>query len=451
MSISVALNTAVSGLFANQQAIAATSENIANVNTENFTRREVTFSTDAIPGQFAGVDVEITRAAVDRFLQSTSYSAAADAGRSSVVAEAIARVEASLGAPGDNLSFANELDEAFAAFALLSADPTSVSARTSALAALDAAFDAFARTGGAIDDEIAASDGRLSVQTARANALLKEIFDLNQLVGESASAGDAIDTRLRELSTLVDIAVTRSDDGQVSISTLSGQSLASGGGYSAFAVTGGTSATVTLSTVDTTTGAVTGSAVDVTNAITGGEIGGLIALRNTELPSLAAIVDTVAADVAAAINAAYAGNTETGAVATATNLLIVSDGGRLTVNPTLLDNPQSLAIARPTAGAVGGINDGAGAIAIADIAGTVAVRNAAQAVTQIGAASRIAEDARIAASAFDTEIRARTAANSGVNLDEELSNLILYQRAYGANARIIAAVDQLYQSLLDLI
>ena len=137
MSLTVALNTAVSGLFANQEAIAATSENIANVNTPNFSRREVNFETDAIAGQFAGVNVETTRAGVDRFLQAAGFGGSADAGRTSVVADAIARVEASLGTPGDNLSFANELDEAFAAFTLLSADPSSTATRANALAALD--------------------------------------------------------------------------------------------------------------------------------------------------------------------------------------------------------------------------------------------------------------------------------------------------------------------------
>ncbi len=140
MSLTVALNTAVSGLFANQQAIAATAENIANINTPNFSRREVNFFTDAIPGQFAGVNVDIARAGANRFLQSAGFAGAADAGASSVVADAIARVEASLGAPGENLSFANKLNDAFAAFAELSAAPSSIASKAVAVAALDAAF-----------------------------------------------------------------------------------------------------------------------------------------------------------------------------------------------------------------------------------------------------------------------------------------------------------------------
>ncbi|MGE0409447.1 MAG: flagellar basal body protein, partial [Amphiplicatus sp.] len=98
MSLNVALNTAVSGLFANQTAIAATSENIANAGTPDYVRRKAAFSADAIPGQFAGVNVEIARAAADRFLQGAYYRSGADAARAGAVAESLSRVESSLGA-----------------------------------------------------------------------------------------------------------------------------------------------------------------------------------------------------------------------------------------------------------------------------------------------------------------------------------------------------------------
>lgn len=427
MSLTVALNTAVSGLFANQRAIAATAENVANVNTPDFVRREANFFTDAIPGQFAGVQVEIARAGVNRFLQSAAYGSGADASRSSIVADAIARVEASLGPPGENLSFANQLDEAFAAFTLLSAAPTSAAAKAVAVAELDGAFDAFSRTLGAIDDEAIATNARLDTQIARANVLLEEIFNLNQIAPDSNGAGDEIDARLRELSTLIDISVVRGDDGRVSVSTTNGTFLTNAGGFTAL-------------TIDT-----------APTAAASGEIGGLLALRDTELPALRTIVENAARDIAAEINAVYAGNAGVGATAPATTPLVVETGGGFAVNQAILDDPSQLAVARPAAGDLGGANDGAGAAAIAALANGPAARNAATAVTQIGAASRIAADESASAGAFASEISSRLTADGGVNLDEELSNLILFQRSYGANARVIAAVDELYQSLLSIL
>ncbi len=48
------------------------------------------------------------------------------------------------------------------------------------------------------------------------------------------------------------------------------------------------------------------------------------------------------------------------------------------------------------------------------------------------------------------EAQSRMAANSGVNLDEELTNLTTYQQAYAASARVLSVVDKLYETLLQL-
>ncbi|HEX3754024.1 MAG TPA: flagellar basal body rod C-terminal domain-containing protein, partial [Rhizomicrobium sp.] len=49
-----------------------------------------------------------------------------------------------------------------------------------------------------------------------------------------------------------------------------------------------------------------------------------------------------------------------------------------------------------------------------------------------------------------TEAQSRISSNSGVNLDEELTNLSSYQQAYAAGARILSVVDQLYQTILQI-
>ena len=451
MGLTVALNTAVSGLFANQQAIAATSENIANVNSPNFARREANFFTDAIPGQFAGVSVEIARAGANRFLQNSGFAANADASSLSAIADALARIEASLGAPGENADFANALNEAYAAFAELSAAPSSVAAKAVAISKLDAAFSAFSRTIGAIDSEATAADARLETQTARANQLLEDVFRLNQIVSDSNGAGDEIDARLAELSTLVDIAVTRADDGRVTVSTSDGRPLANAGGFSALTFAGGATATIGLASVDPDSGAQTQTAADINAAITGGEIGGLLQLRNVELPALRNIVDSAAQAAADDINATYALNASVGQTGPATTPLIVAANGGFQVNATIAADPAQLAIARPSGGAPGGSNDGAGAGAIAALGNAPSTQEVVNAVTQLGAAARIAGERSVSAETFAGEIETRRLSEGGVNLDEELSNLILYQRAYTANARVISAVDELYQSLLNIL
>ena len=427
MSLTVALNTAVSGLLANQEAIAATSENIANVNTENFSRREATFFTDAIPGQFAGVGVEIERAGVDQFLLSAGFSSASDASSTQLIADALSRIEASLGAPGENISFANELDAAFAAFTQASAAPSSTAARAVAINALDNAFAAFNRTLDAIDAETLAAADQLDTQTARANTLLEELFNLNQIVSQSDGAADQINARLSELSSLIDINVTRNDDGVVSVSTGNGSFLVNGGGFTTLAA-------------DTIGG-----------VVNGGSLGGLVALINTDLPALRGLVSDTASAIAAEINEVYSGNAQAGTTGPGALPLIVANNGLFGVNEAIVADPDQLAIARPEAGGVGGINDGSGAAAIAALATGNAAGDVASAVAQLGAASQAASSAAASASTFAAEIDGRISSQSGVNLDEELANLIQLQRSFGANARVITAVDELYQTLLGIL
>ena len=451
MSLAVALNTAVSGLFANQQAIAATSENIANVNTADFSRREANFFTDAIPNQFSGVSVEISRAGANRFIQATGFNSQSDAASLNAIADALSRVESSLGTPGENEDFVNALNTAYASFAELSAAPSSIAARAVAISNLDAAFEAFSRTISAIDTETVATDGQLQTQTARANQLLEDIFNLNQIVPDSNSAGDEIDARLRELSSLIDISVSRADDGRVSVSLSDGRLLANAGGFSALNVTGGTAATISLSSVDPGSGAQTQTAADINAAITSGEIGGLLQLRNGELPTLRTIITDAANAAADDINAAYALNASVGSTGPTTAPLIVETANGFAVNTVIADDPAQLAIARPQAGDAGGANDGAGAGAIASLGNAASTQGAAQALTQIGAAARIANERSTTAASFASEIETRRLSEGGVNLDEELSNLIQFQRSYNANARVIAAVDELYESLLNIL
>lgn len=52
--------------------------------------------------------------------------------------------------------------------------------------------------------------------------------------------------------------------------------------------------------------------------------------------------------------------------------------------------------------------------------------------------------------ALAQELATRAASKSGVNIDEEMTNLILYQNAYAASARLITVADELYQILTNM-
>lgn len=110
-------------------------------------------------------------------------------------------------------------------------------------------------------------------------------------------------------------------------------------------------------------------------------------------------------------------------------------------------------VLRDNAGAVG---DNRNALALAGLQETLLLQNGsatlqesyAQLVTAVGTSTRAAQTATEAFGALlDQAIDAR-AELSGVNLDEEAADLLRYQQAYQAAARLVSVADDLFQSLL---
>lgn len=95
------------------------------------------------------------------------------------------------------------------------------------------------------------------------------------------------------------------------------------------------------------------------------------------------------------------------------------------------------ALAAPARGGLAG-----GSFKVADYAAEIAASTAAAADT---AATRAADDRSLA-----DELALRRSGVSGVNLDEELSRMVVYQQAYAVSARVISVIDELFDQLLAI-
>jgi flagellar hook-associated protein 1 FlgK len=143
------------------------------------------------------------------------------------------------------------------------------------------------------------------------------------------------------------------------------------------------------------------------------------------------------------------------------------------LNPALSASPQRLALAQPqttiSSAAIGativGHGDSSGALALQTLTsslstfpqvGALGAQNAtisdyaAAFYQDIATRSQTAQANQTAQDARYQEAQTRLASTSGVNLDEELSNMMTYQKAYSASARILTTVDQLYDTLLQM-
>ena len=72
-------------------------------------------------------------------------------------------------------------------------------------------------------------------------------------------------------------------------------------------------------------------------------------------------------------------------------------------------------------------------------------------VAAIGQRAAAASDAALDAKSLKAEVQERASSKEGVNLDEELANMMIFQRGYNAGARLISIAQQLYDELLNMV
>src|SRR5690349_2605726 len=128
------LSSAARALEAQRYGLEATGQNIANVNTPGYTKREVLFA--AVPGTTPtspgnGVEVLALLATRDARIELRLLQERPAEQREAALAEALAVVETAIGLPGSTLDAS--LDQFFDSIGRLASDPTSVTARQEVL------------------------------------------------------------------------------------------------------------------------------------------------------------------------------------------------------------------------------------------------------------------------------------------------------------------------------
>jgi flagellar hook-associated protein 1 FlgK len=150
----------------------------------------------------------------------------------------------------------------------------------------------------------------------------------------------------------------------------------------------------------------------------------------------------------------------------------VNQAVNFAVNPAIADGQQTLAFAEPqidsttVAGdTVVASGDASGLLALQNVsntqltfpaagglnAQTTSLGNYADSFYQsIASTTQTVQQNNTAAGDQLTEAQTRQSQVSGVNLDNELSNMVLYQQAYSAGARVLTTANQLYSTLLQI-
>ncbi|MBW8815747.1 MAG: flagellar hook-associated protein FlgK [Caulobacterales bacterium] len=285
-SLSAVLQTANSGLQAAQAALRATSDNISNVNTPGYVRKQVDQQQLIVDGVGMGVKIDGVKRITDQYLQGASLTAASESSRWSAVSQYLDNAQSLFGDPSGDGFFFNRLDSIYSAFQASANDPSSTLLRGQALSTTQDFLNEADRINSQIVSLGDTVETKVSADVDTANGLLEQISQLNtdigraKLVNADASGSENIQSQLLDkLSGIMNVRVNPRANGGVEVRSTEGVLLAGEG-----------AAKLTYNSSATTPGYITAQPAGSANAeaiqVTSGELRGLMDLRDVELPKL---------------------------------------------------------------------------------------------------------------------------------------------------------------------
>ncbi len=308
MSIQTIMGTGLSALAANQQALRATSTNVANVNTVGYSRLDVQFVSRTASGGMTGVEVDVRRVA-NTYLAAAEMRGAADVSAADVLAQFMDRAQGLLGNPSDSSTVFATLDPVFASFGALAVDPASALRRSATLSDLQTMLSQLDRTASEITALRDEAHSRAVASLEEANSLMSGIARLNAAIQRSSVAGvEANEAKTEQqrmidrLSEIMDIRTQERTLGGVEIRTTDGLLLVDvdAARLAIDSNSGGEPypGVVMMSPRSTTE-------IPLESHISGGELKGLLRARDKELVDLQMAFGEFAAGAAEALNASH--------------------------------------------------------------------------------------------------------------------------------------------------
>lgn len=429
-------NTAVKGLNAQQTALHTTSHNISNANTEGFSRQRVDLKADAAynyagVGQLGtGVKLEGVFRMVDEFVDYQIRNESSTLNKYMAKNDVMSQIEMVFNEPSDTgLNFA--MSEMFNAWQELSKNPESLNAQ-SIVAEKSKSFadtlnhmamqvsDLRVDTQANIDKEVL----DISSLTDQLNTVNEQIFNITV---KGHSPNDLLDQRdllLKKLSGIADISQTYDKWGRATV-TLGGEIIT------------GKDTPFSEGVIDFT-------------AITSGKIGGYLQAM-AEIDQRLADLDAFANDMANLVNSVHHTVSAPNDFFTFTD---VTDRTALNfrVNPMILEDESLVATGEDSLSAPG---DGSRALAIANLknvklpSGATIEGKFRDIVIRVGISTEHAGNMVTNQEALMAQLSNRRESVSGVSIDEEVTNMIKYQRSFEANSKVISTLSEMLDTLIN--
>jgi flagellar hook-associated protein 1 FlgK len=437
-------------LGADQGAIDATSNNIANQNTPGYSR-EVAVLTEATPSVDGsvtygnGVELQQIQSVRDQVLQIQISDQNQQQGSSQAQYTALQQVQSLFSNPTQGIGA--DFTAFFNSISQLSTDPASVPDRQAVLTAAQNLASDFHSTEQSLDTVQSGLNQSVQQNVTQINTLTQQIAQLNVQVGEMqklgqdpGSLGDQETQLIQQLSQLTTVNQIQTENG-LTLTTGNGAPLVVGGQSFALQTTTGPSGMTNVSS----------QGQDITSTLKGGQLGGNLQIRDNVIPGLLSQIDNLASQFSSSINAAQASGYDLNGNA-GQPLFTDTSGAGAASNLTVAITDPSL-IAASSDGTAGSNGNVANLLAVQNQklpSGDTPLNTYSNLVAQSGSLTAQAQAEVTASTGSLNQLNNQLGAVSGVNLDEETTNLMNYQRAYEAAARVVTTVDELTQSVLDM-
>jgi len=451
--LGTALNTALQALQANQIGLTVVSNNIANVNTPGYTRQRVLMQESPSVGDSirvgTGVQVIGTEAMRDQLIERRLWKETSAKSYSDMTQQSLSDIEGIFN-DASNTGLLPLLSDFYNSFQKLSTNPTSPEMRQQVVTSASSLTQYINTRANDLRDMKAAADHAIQDDVSRANVLINQIAVVSQHIKEieiTAPANDLRDQRTLLTKQLSEIMNVRELDtnGTYQLTTGNNRPL----------VVSGAAVPLELGTTSGGLTTVLSGTTDITSEITGGTLAAHVAFRDQSVPQYQQALDQIAYDLANQVNAIHVASYDpaggTG-VNFFTPIAAVADAAlNLQLNPVIAADPGKVAASNQASG-----DGNEAAIAIGNLVnaanpprGTV-VEQYRSLVFQIGSETASAQIDSSQHASMLTQLENLRSSVSGVSINEETTNIIQFQRAFQASARVVSVIDELLQTTLGM-
>lgn len=448
-SISVAL----SSMLAHQSAISVTANNVSNINTPGYSRQraELTEGPAVFNGAQmvgTGVNMDSITSLRDRVLELRIDAEKQEQGSLQAQVDSLGDIEILFSSDVENIG--DSITKFFNSLSELSANPSSIPLRQDVLMTASNLANRFQNTAATLQQRQFNLDLDIQKSVDEVNQISVELASLNSQIASHGSVGEdqmgaLVDRRmslLQQLSGLMGNQVTQGDDG-ITVTVANGSPIVVGS--RAFALTAGRVADGSMQ--------IKIGADDITASISGGKLAGYLEVRGTTIPRIAGQLDKLASDLANSFNSAHRQGFDLNG-APGTDFFVpppAATTGAAASFALNISNPALLAASSDgTAGSNGNLNHLVAVREQPNTNGDRPLDQYARIAFNIGSEIANAQTELNASELISDQLSSQRGAISGVSLDEEAADLVRFQRAYEAAARVLSVISDLTEISVNL-